>query len=132
MLTDLRIVLPNRPGTLTRFLEALAEAGLNLEGMSGDIRPGETWGFIHLVVEDCARAKEIAEDMGLQITSEHEVEMTTLDNRPGALAETLRAYREREENIEVIYFGSNNQLVVGSESMRKEKPGVRVEDAEYR
>jgi hypothetical protein len=132
MLTDLRIVLPNQPGTLVAFCEALAESGLNVEGVAGDIRPGETWGFIHIVVEDCAAAKEIAEDMGLQITSEHEVELTSLENRPGALAETLRAYRERQENIEVLYFGSNNQLVVGSESMRKEKPGVRVEDAEYR
>lgn len=52
---DLRIVLPNRPGAALQVFGALAAEGINIEGVSGDIRPGERWGYIHILVEDGPR-----------------------------------------------------------------------------
>jgi hypothetical protein len=131
MATDLRIVIPNQPGRAARLLEALAEAGVNLGGICGDIRPGETWGFMHLLVEDADVAAGIVEAQGMQITSRHAVHIHELEDRPGAIAETLRSYREKGENVEVIYTIAADRMVVGTDLMREEIQGVRVEDAKY-
>lgn len=131
MATDLRIVIPNQPGRAARLLEALAEAGVNLGGICGDIRPGETWGFMHLLVEDADVAAGIVESHGMQITSRHAVHIHELEDRPGAIAETLRSYREKGENVEVIYTIAADRMVVGTDLMREEIQGVRVEDAKY-
>ena len=131
MATDLRIVIPNQPGRAAKLLEALAEAGINLDGICGDIRPGETWGFMHLLVEKADEAIRIVESHGMEITSRHEVNLHELENRPGAIAETLRSYRERDENVEVIYTISADRMVVGTDLMREEIQGVSVKDAKY-
>jgi hypothetical protein len=131
MATDLRIVIPNQPGRAARLLEALAEAGVNLGGICGDIRPGETWGFMHVLVEDADVAAGIVESQGMQITSRHAVHIHELEDRPGAIAETLRSYREKGENVEVIYTIAADRMVVGTDLMREEIQGVRVEDAKY-
>ena len=131
MVTDLRIVIPNQPGRAAQLLEALAEAGINLDGICGDIRPGETWGFMHLLVEEADEAVRIAEAHGMQITSRHQVNIHELEDRPGAIAETLRAYRERDENVEVIYTISADRMVVGTDLMRGQISGVSMKDAKY-
>ena len=128
MVTDIRLVIPNQPGRAARLLEALAEANINLDGICGDIRPGETWGFMHILVGDGDGAARIVESEGLQITSKHAVNIHELEDRPGAIAETLRAYRERGENVEVIYTISADRMVVGTDLMREEIHGVSVRD----
>lgn len=132
MAFDLRIVVPNRPGTTARAFELLAEEGINIEGVCGDLRPGETWGFIHILVDDGERTQELLEGMGLQISSMHQVDVVAIENRPGALVEAVRRYSDADQNIEVLYIASDNRLVVGTEAMREARPGVRVEDARYR
>ena len=131
MATDIRIVIPNQPGRAARLLEALAEANVNLDGICGDIRPGETWGFMHLLVEDGDQAARIIGSEGLEITSKHAVDIHELEDRPGAIAETLRAYRDRGENVEVIYTISADRMVVGTVLMRDEIHGVSMRDAKY-
>ena len=131
MATDLRLVIPNQPGRAAQLLAALAEADVNLDGICGDIRPGDTWGFMHILVEQPDEAARIVESQGIQITSRHEVNLHELENRPGAIAEILRAYQERGENVEVIYTISANRMVVGTDLMREEILGVRMKDAKY-
>jgi hypothetical protein len=126
--TDLRLVIPNQPGRAAQLLAALAEAGVNLDGICGDIRPGETWGFMHLLVEDADTATRIVESQGIQITSRHAVNLHHLENRPGAIAETLRTYREKGENVEVIYTIAADRMVVGTDLMRDEILGVQMKD----
>lgn len=131
MASDLRFVIPNQPGRCARLLEALAEAGVNLEGLCGDLRPGETWGFMHILVEDADKATEILDREGIQVTSRHGVDVHELENRPGAIAETMRAYAEKSENVEVIYTLTGNRIVVGTDAMREPLHGVSVKDAKY-
>ena len=131
MATDLRLVIPNQPGRAAQLLEALAEAGVNLGGICGDIRPGETWGFMHLLVEDVDTAVRVVESQGIEITSRHVVHIHELEDRPGAIAETLRTYREKNENVEVIYTIAADRMVVGTDLMRDQIHGVRMKDAKY-
>lgn len=131
MPTDLRFVIPNQPGRCARLLAALAAEDINLDGICGDIRPGEMWGFMHILVGDANKAAGILEAEGVEITSRHRVEVHELEDRPGAIAETLQAYSEKSENVEVVYTLAGNRLVVGTELMREEIRGVQVKDAKY-
>lgn len=131
MATDLRIVIPNQPGRCARVLQALADAGINLDGVCGDIRPGETWGFVHILVEDADKAASVLEEQGVEVTSRHEVDVVEVENRPGAIAELMMQRSESGENVEVIYTLTGNQLVIGTDGMREPISGVRVKDAKY-
>ena len=131
MASDLRFVIPNQPGRCAHLLEALAEAGVNLDGVCGDLRPGETWGFMHILVEDADKAVAVLDREGIEVTSRHHVDVHELENRPGAIAEAMRAYADRSENAEVIYTLTGNRIVVGTDAMREPIQGVSVKDAKY-
>ena len=133
MATDLRIVLPDRPGAGTGVCEALSDKGINLEGICGDLRPGEGWGYLHVVVadQDSAAAILAIEAAGSQVLDVHTVDLIQAENRPGELVSILGGYRDRGENLEVLYIASDNRIVIGTENMRKPRHGVRMDQAAY-
>ena len=129
MLTDLRVVLPNRAGAVTAICSALAEAGINIEGVCGDLRPGERWGFVHIVVEPAAEARRIIEGTGYEVTTARPVEMVPIKNEPGELARILRDYSDRGVSIDVLYIASGDRVVISTEDMLEHRVGVNVKDA---
>ena len=130
MPTDLRVVLVNRPGVLAAALEAMAAADVNVLAMCGDIRSGERWGFLHVLVEEPKVARDALEQNGFEIVDEHPVVIHKMENRPGSAHDVVEAYREAEQNIEVVY-SSDKGLIIGTEDMRPARPGVKVENAHY-
>lgn len=131
MPVDIRFSSPNTPGTIATAARALADAGVNIDGMGCDIRPGEGWGFIHFLVEDAEAAKQVLEDKGFEILDIHDVDVVQVEDRPGALAEICESYAERGENIEVLYAGSGTTIVVGTENMRRPFKGRTTADTSY-
>lgn len=129
MATDLRVTLPNRPGSLVRLFDALRDSGIPVEGASGDLRPGERWGFVHVLVDDGATARQAIERAGFEVTSERIVELIDLESRPGAIAEACRDYADAGRNIDVVYMASGNRLVLATEDMLELRYGVNVLDA---
>ena len=129
MLTDLRIVLPNRPGAVTTLCGALSDAGINVEGLCGDLRPGERWAYIHLAVEAGEETKRIIEEAGYEVTTTRPVHMVPITNEPGELARVLGEYSEKGLNVDVIYIASGNRLVVSTEDMIEHRFGVNIQDA---
>ena len=67
---DLIFILPYQSGTLARLTTALSEAGIDLQGCSGQQFGPE--GIIHLLVEDAAGAREVAARAGFVVRGEHE------------------------------------------------------------
>jgi hypothetical protein len=128
--SDLRIALPNRPGALASALDSLARQGIRVESACGDLRPGERWGYLHLLVEDGDRARVILERDKIEVISQHQVEVINVETGVGALLELLRSFLDRGENVDVIYMTAGSKWVVGTESMRNEIPGVRVSDTD--
>ena len=126
MASDLRIVLPNRPGALASALSCLARQNILVESACGDLRPGERWGYLHLLVEDGDRARAALELDRIEVVSQHEVEVVDVPTGAGSLLDALRTYLDRGENVEVIYMTSDGRWVVGTEAMQTVKPGVRV------
>ena len=128
---DLRAVLPNRPGALLQALTALSDKGINIESFCGDLRPGETWGYVHILVSDSGRARAALETMGIEVVSEHDVDVIDVANEPGGLADAVRGYSEDFRNIEVLYTARDGRVVIGTEDMQKDRPGVPLKDARY-
>ena len=131
MPTDLRIVVPNRPGTVADALEVLKDAEVNVLAMCGDIRPGERWGYFHICVEDPEPAKKALGDAKIEIADEHLVVIHRVEDRPGTALEVIRDYNRSDRNIEVLYTGGDGGLVIGSDDMRPHRPGVKMADARY-
>lgn len=131
MPTDLRVVVPNRPGSFAGILEVLANADVNVLAMCGDIRPGERWVYVHLCIEDPEPAKRALNDAKVEIADEHLVVIHRVEDRPGTALEVIKEYNRQERNIEVLYTGGDGGLIIGSEDMRPQRPGVKMADARY-
>jgi hypothetical protein len=129
MPTDIRIVLPNRPGASAHVCSLMADAGINILGACGDLRPGERWGFIHLVVEEGEQARGLIEGAGYEVTNARPVELVQLVDEPGGLAKVLTEYSDGDTNIDILYTVSNDRLVIGTEHMLERQLGVNVEQA---
>jgi hypothetical protein len=128
---DVRVVVPNRPGSVLEALTALEARGINIESFCGDLRPGESWGYIHFLVGDSEKAGAALAEAGIEVVSEHDVEVIEVENRPGGLADAVRAYADEMRNIEVFYTARDGRVVVGTEDMQKPRPAVRMRDARY-
>ncbi|HEX2294076.1 MAG TPA: hypothetical protein VHN37_02075 [Actinomycetota bacterium] len=131
MRTDLRLAIANRPGTLARACDVLAEAGVHVEGVSGDLRPGEKWGYVHVLVDDSAKAHAALDKAGIEVIGEHRVELVEIPPGDVNLGEIVTSYTGPERNMEVFYPTLDGRLAIGTEDMRADRPGVRMGDARY-
>lgn len=130
MSTDLRLAVANRPGTLAKACDALATAGVKVEGISGDLRPGEKWGYVHVLVDDAAKAHSALDGVGIEVIGEHQVEL--VECTPGMnLGEIVTGYTGSDRNMEVFYPTLDGRLAIATEDMRAERRGVRMGDASY-
>lgn len=128
MSTDLRLAVANRPGTLARACDVLTAAGVTVEGISGDLRPGEKWGYVHMLVDEAEKAKSVLDQEGIEVIGEHAVELVEITG--SNLAEVVTSYTG-DRNMEVFYPTLDGRLAIGTEDMRPERPGVRMGDARY-
>lgn len=123
MATDLTIVVPDRPGALSAAWDRLAEAGVNIDGACSFPGRGQTWVILHILVEDGDVARAAIEDAGFQVDEMREVEVRELRNEPGALAEVFHAYVEEGKNVDLMYLGAENRVVIGTDDSHQSRPG---------
>jgi hypothetical protein len=119
MATDLTVCLLNQPGTLLRASDALARAGLNIDGACGYVC--ESQGVFHVLVEEAERARRALLDAGLEILAERQVVVTPIENRPGSASAVLRRVAEAGANIDLLYATADGRLVLGGDDL----PAIR-------
>lgn len=117
MAKDLTVIMEDRPGTLADMGEALGEAGINIDSVCG--LPCEGKGVIHIIVEDAAEARRVLEGGGFEVSSESEVLLLDVENRPGSLGEIARKMADAGVNINFIYVASNNRLVISADNLEQ-------------
>ena len=109
-MTDLTVVLQDRPGELARLGQATGEAGVNIQGMCAFT--GEGRGIIHFLVDDAqaAVARQALEEAGMGVADEREVLVIDVEDRPGTLGGLARSLGEASVNIELAYttFGGSS------------------------
>ncbi len=101
---QLAIFLDNRPGTLVRVCEALAQARISIHAISTSDTVDHS--VVRMVVSDTQRALEIFEERGTLVV-EDEVLMIEGDNKSGSLADIARKISAAKVNIEYLYCATH-------------------------
>lgn len=97
---QLAVFLDNRPGTLARLVDALAEAKINIYAISTS--DTVDYSVIRLVVSDYRKAMHIFEERGALVI-EDDVLMIEGSNKPGSLARIAHKLADAKINIEYAY-----------------------------
>ena len=105
--TDLTITLQeDRPGVLAGALEAIARAGINLDGMA------QFDGILHLLTRDPAGATRALRAARFRVGAERQVLVVGLEDRPGAGALVLRRLADAGHNVDYCYLATETRLVI--------------------
>jgi hypothetical protein len=99
-LQQLSLFLENRPGRLGAPLEILGAAGINLMTLS--LADTAQFGILRLIVREWEKAKRLLEEAGWVANITEVVAVDVLD-RPGGLANALKALEGAGLNIEYMY-----------------------------
>jgi len=97
---QLAIFLDNRPGTLARVCDALAENKINIFALATSDTVDHT--VIRMVVSDYRLALKIFEEHGTLVV-EDDVVMVEGDNKSGSLAKIAHRLAAAKVNIEYAY-----------------------------
>lgn len=90
--------VPDQPGTASRVLSQLKQAGVNLLGYLA-FPSGKGQSQIDLVPENASALKQAAEKAGLKLTGPRKAFLVQGDDRVGAVADVTRKLAEAKVNI---------------------------------
>jgi hypothetical protein len=100
-MTEFTVHLANRPGMLAMLAERISSSGTNIEALAA-YGVGEE-GRVHLMVDDAVTTRSVLRRAGLSF-EERDILVTTIPNRPGAVATMSRRLADAGVNIEAIYL----------------------------
>ena len=108
---DLTIALDDRPGALADMGEALARAGVSIEGGGAWVVGGR--GAAHFLVADGTAAREALESAGIRVLAVRDVVVQRLkQDVPGQLGMLTRRMADAGVNIDVLYSDHDHQLIL--------------------
>jgi len=95
---EFNVSLTDKPGELATVASAVGDQGINILGCVG---MGRSTASVTMVTDDEEATAKVLKDMGREFDV-NELILTTLSNKPGALAEM--ATRLSDEGINIISF----------------------------
>lgn len=98
--TQLTLTMQSKPGVLATVCQALANAGINVDGVCAPETAGK--GKVRLLVGDAARAQAVLKQAKLRAATEEALALT-LENRPGSLAEVAGRLARAKVNVKCAY-----------------------------
>ena len=117
-MTDLEIILEDRPGELAKMGEALAHAGISIEGGGAWAIEGKA--IAHFLFNDGKAARKVLEAIGIEVKAENDVLLQRLrQDVPGQLGKITRMMADAGVNIKVQYSDHYNQLVLVVDDINK-------------
>lgn len=117
LMRDLTITLEDRPGTLAKATEAIAKAGINIEGGAGFPCGGE--GVFHVLTKDAQATKRALEAAGFKVGAEQQVLVIDAEDKPGTAAGIFRRVADAGVNVNLTYTATNNRVVLGADNIQK-------------
>jgi hypothetical protein len=94
------LYMENRPGVLASVSKQLADAGVNLEGIS--VSGTADVGLVQIITSDKETTRSVLEKSRVAFTTQ-EVAVLSLPNEPGQLARGLVRIAEAGVNVSYIY-----------------------------
>ena len=109
---QLSVFLENERGHLAAALGTLADGEVNV--LSFTIADTTDYGILRLVVDQIDRAKELLTAADYAVV-EHRVVWAQMPDRPGVLARITQMVAESGLDIEYIYLGGRDSLLLKTE-----------------
>ena len=100
---QLAVFLENKPGALAAVCDALADARINIFGLT--VSDTTDHAVVRMVVSNTERAMHLFEAHGTLVV-ESDVLMIQNDNKPGSLSRIARALSAKKINIDYGYLAS--------------------------
>lgn len=112
MASDLLIEVENQPGALAKVTAAISDAGVNISAATCTSASGSA--TLHILVNHPEAAKHALATAGVTITSEQEVVVVEVDDRPGVLTDLARKVAEAGIDLDLLYLATRSRIVFGS------------------
>jgi hypothetical protein len=116
MAIDITLLLDDQPGALAQVGEVLGRAEVNIEGLCA-VTSGGGQAEVHVLVQDLEAALPALARSGLTVSSEQEVVVVALEDRPGALGAVSRRLGEAGVNITLTYLATDTRLVLAADNL---------------
>lgn len=113
-IAQLSVFVENKAGHLADTLATIAAGEVNI--LSFTIADTADYGILRLVVDQPERAKEVLGRAGYAVV-ENAVVCAVLPNEPGALAAVARLVSDSGLDIEYIYLGAGDSLMLRTEEL---------------
>jgi hypothetical protein len=114
LMKDLTVELgADRPGALGKAFDAIAKAGVNIDGFS------EAGGTLHVLTRDAATTRRALESDGFRVTRDDEVVVVDTPDRPGIAANIFRQLGEANVNVTFAYVATNTRVAIGAANVPK-------------
>ncbi len=97
---QISVFLENRPGCLNEMTQALADANIDLRGLS--LAETSDFGIVRLIVDDVLGTATVLKDAGF-VASLTDVLAVEVPNVPGGLNKVLTVINSVKINIEYMY-----------------------------
>jgi len=112
--TDLTATLQaDQPGALAAAIEAIAKAGINLDGYA------EFDGVLHVLTGDAPATQRALRAVGIRVRVERRVIVIAVDDRPGVAAGVFRRIADAGINVDFSYVANQNRMVIGADDPKK-------------
>jgi hypothetical protein len=100
------------PGTLASAFDAIARAGINIEGFAEIDR------ILHVLTQDSA-TRQALESAGLTDIREEDAVVAHVVDRPGMAANIFGQVADAKVDVTFAYVANNNRLLVGASNLAK-------------
>jgi hypothetical protein len=129
---ELSVQIKNVPGQLVQITSVLAEAGINIRGITAS-STGKV-GWVRLVVDKEKQAQDALEDNGFEVEVGEALAVLLVDS-PGTLDRVLRTLAYEKINLDFIYTcldrqGTRVMAVLGVQSPGKTEALLRKQGVE--
>lgn len=121
---QLSLFLENRPGALSRPVNLLAKAGINILTLS--MADTQNFGILRFIVKDWEHAKRLLEDSGFVVKVTDMVAVEVPD-RPGGLGDILKTLEKARVNVEYMYGFTLKKESKGLLAFRFDDPDRAIE-----
>jgi len=116
---EFALTLDDRPGTLAKVTDAIAKAGINIEGYCAVPSGKDGKGTFRVVTSDPMSTRKALETAGFKVQEERDIALIDAEDRPGFLAQTLRRLAEHELNVGPTYTITQNRIAISADDFAK-------------
>jgi hypothetical protein len=115
---EFSVTLEDRPGTLAKVTDAIAKAGINIEGYCA-VPAGSGKGTFRVVTSDPSSTRKALETAGFKVQEERDIAVIDAEDRPGFLAQILRQLAQNELNVGPSYSMTKNRIAISADNFAK-------------